>query len=440
MKTLMRSQMHGYQVTSVDKIKSTHKCALFQQCGLGKTVSALTAIADIKPQRVLIVAPLRVAKTVWHNEALKWEHLQHLTFSICVGTPAQRLTALKSNAQIHVINIDCLSWLVKDSAVKPKYDMIFFDEFSLLKSHSSQRFKAAKALCKNIERVVGLTGSPAANSIHDLWSQLFLLDSGERLFKTVSAFRAQWFDVGYNQYTFKPKPSAMNEITAKIDDICLSMKADDYLDMPAIVHNEILVEMSLPAQEIYKEIRKELIVEVDKETISVANAAVLVGKCIQIANGFLYDENKNTLVLHQAKGDALESIISETNAPILLFYTFKADLQTIKQRFPQVQTLQDNSEQKVKDWNDGKIPLLACHPASAGHGLNLQQGGNVIVWYGLTHSLELFEQANARIHRQGQTKTVIIHYILAKNTIDSAVLAALRNKEKVQDAVFNSLK
>lgn len=440
MKTLMRSQMHGYQVTSVDKIKSTHKCALFQQCGLGKTVSALTAIADINPQRVLIVAPLRVAKTVWHNEALKWEHLQHLTFSICVGTPAQRLNALKSNAQIHVINIDCLSWLVKDSAVKPKYDMIVFDEFSLLKSHSSQRFKAAKALCKKIERVVGLTGSPAANSIHDLWSQLFLLDSGERLFKTVSAFRAQWFDVGYNQYTFKPKPAAMNEITAKIDDICLSMKADDYLDMPAIVHNEILVEMSLPAQEVYKDIRKELIVEVDKETIAVANAAVLVGKCIQIANGFLYDENKNTLVLHQAKGDALESIISETNAPILLFYTFKADLQTIKQRFPQVQTLQDNSEQKVIDWNDGKIPLLACHPASAGHGLNLQQGGNVIVWYGLTHSLELFEQANARIHRQGQTKTVFIHYILAENTIDSAVLAALRNKEKVQDAVFNSLK
>ena len=436
----MRSQMHGYQATSVDKIKSTHKCALFQQCGLGKTVSALTAIADINPQRVLIVAPLRVAKTVWHNEALKWEHLQHLTFSICVGTPAQRLSALNSNAQIHVINIDCLSWLVKDSAVKPKYDMIVFDEFSLLKSHSSQRFKAAKALCKNIERVVGLTGSPAANSIHDLWSQLFLLDSGERLFKTVSAFRAQWFDVGYNQYTFKPKPAAMNEITAKIDDICLSMKADDYLDMPAIVHNEIVVEMSLPAQEIYKEIRKELIVEVDKETIAVANAAVLVGKCIQIANGFLYDENKNTLVLHQAKGDALESIISETNAPILLFYTFKADLQTIKQRFSQVQTLQDNSEQKVKDWNDGKIPLLACHPASAGHGLNLQQGGNVIIWYGLTHSLELFEQANARIHRQGQTKTVIIHYILAENTIDSAVLSALRNKEKVQDAVFNSLK
>lgn len=440
MKTLMRSQMHTYQVTSVDKIKSAHKCALFQQCGLGKTVSALTAIADINPQRVLIVAPLRVAKTVWHNEALKWEHLQHLTLSICVGTPAQRLNALNSNAQIHVINIDCLSWLVKDSAVKPKYDMIVFDEFSLLKSHSSQRFKAAKALCKNIERVVGLTGSPAANSIHDLWSQLFLLDSGKRLFKTVSAFRARWFDVGYNQYTFKPKPAAMTEITAKIDDICLSMKADDYLDMPAIVHNEILVEMSLPAQEIYKEIRKELIVEVDKETIAVANAAVLVGKCIQIANGFLYDENKNTLVLHQAKGDALESIISETNAPILLFYTFKADLQTIKQRFPQVQTLQDNSEQKVNDWNDGKILLLACHPASAGHGLNLQQGGNVIVWYGLTHSLELFEQANARIHRQGQTKTVIIHYILAENTIDSAVLAALRNKEKVQDAVFNSLK
>ena len=437
---LKKQQMHGYQVTSVDKIKSTHKCALFQQCGLGKTVSALTAIADINPQRVLIVAPLRVAKTVWHNEALKWEHLQHLTFSICVGTPAQRLSALKSNAQIHVINIDCLSWLVKDSAVKPKYDMIVFDEFSLLKSHSSQRFKAAKALCKNIERVVGLTGSPAADSIHDLWSQLFLLDSGERLFKTVSAFRARWFDVGYNQYTFKPKPAAMNEITAKIDDICLSMKADDYLDMPAIVHNEILVEMPLPAQEVYKEIRKELIVEVNKETIAVANAAVLVGKCIQIANGFLYDENKNTLVLHQAKGDALESIISETNAPILLFYTFKADLQTIKQRFPQVQTLQDNSEQKVIDWNDGKIPLLACHPASAGHGLNLQQGGNVIVWYGLTHSLELFEQANARIHRQGQTKTVFIHYILSENTIDSAVLAALRNKEKVQDVVFNSLK
>lgn len=440
MKTLTRSQMHAYQVTSVDKIKSTPKCALFQQCGLGKTVSALTAIADINPQRVLIVAPLRVAKTVWHNEAQKWAHLQHLTFSICVGTPAQRLSALQSDAQIHVINIDCLSWLVKDSAIKPKYDMVIFDEFSLLKSHSSQRFKASKALCKNIERVVGLTGSPAANSVHDLWSQLFLLDGGARLFKTVSAFRLQWFDVGYNQYTFKPKPSAMSEITAKIDDICLSMKAADYLDMPPVVHNEVMVDMSPAAHATYKEIRKELIVEVGKETIAVANAAVLVGKCIQIANGFLYDENKNALHLHDAKIDALESIISETNAPILLFYTFKADLEKIKSRFAYVQTLQDNSEQKVKDWNAGKIPLLACHPASAGHGLNLQQGGNVVVWYGLTHSLELFEQANARIHRQGQTKTVFIHYILADKTIDSAVLAALKNKEKVQDAVFNSLK
>jgi SNF2 family DNA or RNA helicase len=440
MKTLTRSQMHAYQVTSVDKIKSTPKCALFQQCGLGKTVSALTAIADINPQRVLIVAPLRVAKTVWHNEAQKWAHLQHLTFSICVGTPAQRLSALQSDAQIHVINIDCLSWLVKDSAIKRKYDMVIFDEFSLLKSHSSQRFKASKALCKNIERVVGLTGSPAANSVHDLWSQLFLLDGGARLFKTVSAFRLQWFDVGYNQYTFKPKPSAMSEITAKIDDICLSMKAADYLDMPPVVHNEVMVDMSPAAHATYKEIRKELIVEVGKETIAVANAAVLVGKCIQIANGFLYDENKNALHLHDAKIDALESIISETNAPILLFYTFKADLEKIKSRFAYVQTLQDNSEQKVKDWNAGKIPLLACHPASAGHGLNLQQGGNVVVWYGLTHSLELFEQANARIHRQGQTKTVFIHYILADKTIDSAVLAALKNKEKVQDAVFNSLK
>jgi SNF2 family DNA or RNA helicase len=440
MKTLTRSQMHAYQVTSVDKIKSTPKCALFQQCGLGKTVSALTAIADINPQRVLIVAPLRVAKTVWHNEAQKWEHLQHLTFSICVGTPAQRVIALQSDAQIHVINIDCLSWLVKDSAIKPKYDMVIFDEFSLLKSHSSQRFKASKALCKNMERVVGLTGSPAANSVHDLWSQLFLLDGGARLFKTVSAFRSQWFDVGYNQYTFKPKPSAMSEITAKIDDICLSMKAADYLDMPPVVHNEVMVDMSPAAHATYKEIRKELIVEVGKETIAVANAAVLVGKCIQIANGFLYDENKNALHLHDAKIDALESIISETNAPILLFYTFKADLEKIKSRFDYVQTLQDNSEQKVKDWNAGKIPLLACHPASAGHGLNLQQGGNVVVWYGLTHSLGLFEQANARIHRQGQTKTVFIHYILADKTIDSAVLAALKNKEKVQDAVFNSLK
>ena len=437
---LKRENMHKYQHTSVDYIKSNSKCALFQQCGLGKTVSALTAIADINPTRALVVAPLRVAKTVWHNEAQKWAHLNHLTFSICVGNPAQRLNALQSDAQIHVINIDCLAWLVKESAVKPKYDMVIFDEFSLLKSHSSQRFKAAKALCKTVNRVVGLTGSPAATSIHDLWSQIYLLDGGERLFKTVGAFRSQWFDVGYNQYTFKPKPSAISEITAKIDDICLSMKADDYLDMPPVVHNEIIVDMPPSAHSTYKEIRKELIVEIEKETIAVANAAVLVGKCIQIANGFLYDENKNALQLHDAKIDALESIITETNAPILLFYTFKADLEKIRSRFDYVQTLQDNSEQKVKDWNNGKITLLACHPASAGHGLNLQNGGNVVVWYGLTHSLELFEQANARIYRQGQNKTVFIHYILADKTIDSAVLAALKNKEKVQDAVFNSLK
>jgi SNF2 family DNA or RNA helicase len=437
---LDKSQLHKYQQTSVEYIKENQKCALFQQCGLGKTISTLTAISElIDIRRVLIIAPLRVAKTVWHIEATKWQHTQHLTFSIITGTEKQRANALTSDALIHVINVENLVWLVKKSELKPKYDLVVFDEFSLFKNHSSDRFKAAKALCKTVKRVIGLTGSPAANSIHDLWSQVFLLDGGERLFSAVTKFRAKWFDASWNGYSYTPKENAPIEITQKIEDICLSMKANDYLDMPPIVHNEIKVDIGAAARNVYKQIKKELIVEVEKETIEATNAAVLVGKCIQIANGFLYSEDKSVNELHDAKLDALQSIISESNSPILLFYTFQADLTRLQKRFD-VQTLKENSEQKVIDWNNGKIPLLACHPASAGHGLNLQQGGNTVVWFGLTHSLELFEQANARIYRQGQDKTVFIHYILADNTIDESVLYALRNKEKVQDAVFNSLK
>jgi SNF2 family DNA or RNA helicase len=440
---LSLSNLHKYQLKSRDFILDNNNCGLFQQCGLGKTVSTLTAISDLLEQRevrkILVVSTLRVANTVWHTEVKEWEHLQHLTVSRIIGNAVQRKEAI-NGAVIHTINIENLPWLVREACrTNFPYDFVVFDESSLLKNPSSQRFKAAKAMLSALSRVVILTGSPAANGVHDLWSQIYLLDRGQRLGKNITQFRNKWFRQN-RFYGYDPLPNALIEIPARIEDICLSMKANDYLDVPEMIENEIEIELSASAKKVYKDMRKQLLVEINNTDIESPTAATLVNKCQQISNGFLYDEQKNIHVLHENKLDALESIIEETESPILIFYTFKADLEVIKKRFSYVQTLENDSDLVVRLWNQGDVPILCCHPRSAGHGLNLQKGGNTIVWYGLTFSWELFEQANSRLHRQGQRKNVFVHYLLGLGTIDHLVLKALRNKERVQDSVFEQLK
>ena len=440
---LALSDLHKYQTKSKDFILDNNNCGLFQQCGLGKTVSTLTAISQLFEQReikkVLVISTLRVANTVWHNEVKEWEHLEHLSVSRIIGNAKQRLEAI-NKCQIHTINAENLPWLVREACRNNfPYDFVVFDESSLFKNSSSMRFKSAKAMLPVLSRTLILTGSPAANGVHDLWSQVYLLDQGKRLGKNITAFRNKWF-IPNRFYGFDPLPNALIEIPACIEDICLSMKADDYLDVPEMIENEIMVELSAPAKKLYKEMRKQLLVEVNSIDIESPTAATLVNKCQQISNGFLYDEQKNIHVLHENKLDALSSIIEETESPILIFYSFKADLDAIQKRFAYVATLEKDSDLTIEMWNNGDVPLLCCHPKSAGHGLNLQKGGNTIVWFGLTFSWELFEQANSRLHRQGQRKNVFVHYLLGDGTIDHLILKALRNKERIQDRVFEQLK
>ena len=363
---LSLSDLHKYQIKSRDFILDNNNCGLFQQCGLGKTVSTLTAISDLLRQRevrkVLVVSTLRVANTVWHTEVKEWEHLQHLTVSRIIGNAVQRKEAI-NGAVIHTINIENLPWLVREACrTNFPYDFVVFDESSLLKNSSSQRFKAAKAMLSALSRVVILTGSPAANGVHDLWSQIYLLDRGQRLGKNITQFRNKWFRQN-RFYGYDPLPNALTEIPARIEDICLSMKADDYLDVPEMIENEIEIELSASAKKIYKDMRKQLLVEINNTDIESPTAATLVNKCQQISNGFLYDEQKNIHVLHENKLDALESIIEETESPILIFYTFKADLEAIKKRFAYVATLEKDSDLTIQMWNNEDIPLLCCHPA-----------------------------------------------------------------------------
>lgn len=443
---LNRDKLHEYQNTMVQWIKEKPSCALFAEMGLGKSVSTLTAIADLldtfEVGRVLVIAPLRVALHTWPNEIKNWEHTKHLSYATVCGNYGTRIHALEGNEDIHIINRENVKWLVDNLRdIKWPYDMVVIDEASSFKSSKSQRFKALKKVLPKVDRMVELTGTPASNGLLDVWAQVFLLDKGERLGKTFSGFRDRYFIGDYMGYSFEPRPGTEEKIYNKLQDICLTLSAEDYLKMPQRVDNVIPLTIPPKASNQYRELEKEFLLELEQETVEVTSAAALTNKLLQFSNGALYTDDKGTFkAVHDTKLDALEEIIQEAaGQPILVAYNYKSDLARIRQRFPKAEHI-GNAADTIDRWNAGKVPMLLAHPASAGHGLNLQKGGNIIIWFGLNWSLELYQQFNARLHRQGQTKPVFIHHLAVTDSVDMTVLEALQGKHITQKALLDALK
>lgn len=447
----MQFKPWNYQQYSINHIIDHKASGLFLDMGMGKTVSTLTAIDNLiflgEVNKVLVIAPLRVAEDTWSTEVDKWDHLKHLRISKILGTKKQREEALNKDADIYVTNRENVDWLVNECFDSWIWDMVVIDELSSFKSSKAIRFRALKKVRPYFKRIVGLTGTPAPNSLIDLWPQIYLLDGGQRLGKTITGFKDRYFNPGgrngYVVYNWDLKEGAEGAIQNKISDICISMKADDYLDLPERIDNKVEISLSKKSMGIYKKLEKDLIIELDEEDITAANAAVLTNKLLQMANGAIYSESKEVVNIHDEKLEKLEEIIDTSNGKsVLVFYNFKHDYNRISEMLTKKkikhQTL--NTSEDIKNWNDGKIQVALLHPASAGHGLNLQYGGNIIVWFGLTWSLELYQQANARLHRQGQTETVVIHHLVAKGTIDEDVMNALTNKEINQDMLLEAVK
>ena len=394
-----------------------------------------------KVRKVLVIAPLRVASQGWPAEIKKWDHLKHLTYSLVIGSPKVRKEALQKKADIYIINRENVQWLVENTTFD--YDMVVIDELSSFKSHQAKRFKALQNVRPMVKRIVGLTGTPASNSLMDLWAEYKLLDMGQRLGRFISYYRQNYFKPdrmnGYIVYSYKPLPYAEKEIYDKIKDITISMKATDKLKMPELIMSEVEVSMTPKERQKYDQLKKDLVMDITDGEITAANAAGLTNKLSQLANGSVYDDDKNTVKLHDHKLDALEDIIEASNGkPLLVAYWFKHDLAGIKKRFD---VREIKTDKDINDWNEGKIPVAVIHPASAGHGLNLQAGGNTLVWYGLTWSLELYQQTNARLWRQGQSAgTVVIQHIICKDTVDGRILKALKDKDTTQSALIDAVK
>lgn len=391
---------------------------------------------------MLIIAPLRVARDTWPSEIKKWDHLKHLTYSVCVGSEKERLQALRQSANLVIINRENVDWLISKSGYRFDFDMVVIDELSSFKSYQAKRFKSLLKVRPLVKRIVGLTGTPSSNGLMDLWAEFRLLDNGERLGRYISHYRQEFFIPDKrNQhmvFTYKLKEGAEEKIYERISDITISMNSSDYLQMPECIYNEVEVSLSEKERKHYDELKAEMVLSLDEKEIDAVNAASLSNKLLQIANGAVYDENKEVAKLHERKLDALEDLIEGANGkPVLIAYWFKHDLENIKKRFS-IQEIK--SSQDIIKWNEGKIPVALIHPASAGHGLNLQSGGSTLIWYGLTWSLELYQQTNARLWRQGQTETVVIHHIIAKDTLDEDVMKALRLKDKTQSALIEAVK
>lgn len=415
--------------------------------GLGKTVITLTAIDALvrdyfEVSKVLVVAPLRVARDTWPAEIQKWEHLGGLTYAVVVGTEEERLGALRQDASLYIINRENVDWLITKSGVPFDFDMVVIDELSSFKSHQTKRFKALMKVRPNVKRIVGLTGTPSSNGLMDLWAEFRLLDMGKRLGRFIGQYRETYFNPDKrNQhmiFSYTPKAGAEDEIYRQISDITISMKAGDFLEMPERIESEVVVALSEKERERYERMKAEMVVELGGREIDAVSAAALSNKLLQMANGAVYDEDKNIIALHSRKLDALEDIIEATNGkPLLVAYWYKHDKERIQKRFD-VREIKSSAD--IAEWNAGKIPVALIHPASAGHGLNLQDGGSSLVWFGLTWSLELYQQTNARLWRQGQKDTVVIQHIIAKGTIDERVMAALAQKDKTQAALIDAVK
>lgn len=443
----MRYVAHNYQNYAKDFILAHKVSALFLDCGLGKTITTLTAINELmydsfEISKVLIIAPLRVAQSTWKDEIEKWDHLNLLRYSIAVGDEKERLKALKQNSDIYIINRENVDWLVTKSGIDFNFNMLIIDELSSFKSHTSKRFKSLLKIRPYFERVVGLTGTPSSNGLMDLWAEFRVLDLGERLGRYITHYRNEYFlpdkRNGAIIFSYKPQPNAEERIYRRLADMTISMKSTEYLKMPELILNELEINLDEEDQIKYKKFKKEMVMTIQEKEIDAINAASLSNKLIQIANGSIYDEDKKFYEVHNKKLDKLEEIIESANGkPVLVAYWFKADKERIEKRFKvrEIKTADD-----IKQWNKGMIDLALIHPASAGHGLNLQSGGSTLVWFSLTWSLELYQQTNARLYRQGQKDTVVIHHLITKNTIDEDIIKSLKRKDKTQEALMKAVK
>ena len=437
---------HEYQRFSTEFIINNRKVGLFLEPGLGKTVITLTAINELlydyfDATKVLVIGPLRVARDTWARECEKWIHTEDLRISKVLGNEKERRMALHQKADIYIINRENVEWLIENMVWD--FDLVIIDELSSFKSPSAKRFKALKKVRHKIQRIIGLTGTPAPNGLLDIWSQIYLLDGGERLGRTFGGYRCRYFHPRKYINGGIPADYVLNEdaevkIYESISDICISMKALDYIKMPDIIFNKVEVELSEQEMKLYRKLEKDLLLPLGNSDIDAANAAVLANKLLQMSNGAVYDELKEVHEIHLRKIEALEDLIESANGkPVLIFYSFRHDRDRI-QKWMQVGEI--NTSEDIESWNNGEMRVALCHPASAGHGLNLQEGGSTIVWFGVTWSLELYQQANARLWRQGQKQTVVIHHILTKNTIDERVMLALDEKDTSQNALIAAVK
>ena len=443
----MRYFPHDYQRYATDFIINNPISAVLLEMGLGKSVISLSAINELMldyfdVSRTLVIAPLRVANNTWPDEIKKWEHLKYLSYSVVTGSEKERLAALRKPAHIYLINRENVDWLITKSGIPWKFDMVVIDELSSFKSYQAKRFKSLLKVRPKVKRIVGLTGTPSSNGLMDLWAEFRLLDMGERLGRYITYYRQNFFvpDKRNQQmiFSYKPKDGAEKKIYSLISDITISMKSKDFLKMPECVMNEVIVTLSDKEQKLYDSLKQDMVLSLEENEIDAINAAALSNKLLQMSNGAVYNDDKESFHIHDRKLDALEDLIEGANGkPVLVAYWFKHDLEKIKDRFD---VREIKSAKDISDWNEGKIPVALIHPASAGHGLNLQAGGSTLIWFGLTWSLELYQQTNARLYRQGQDSTVVIHHILTKGTIDEDVMKALKAKERIQDALIESVK
>lgn len=444
-------ELHDYQKYAVRFIEEHPIAALFLDMGLGKTITTLTAIHNLMfdlfvVRKVLIIAPLRVARDTWSAEIEKWEHLKDLRYSVVVGTVEERLSALKVPADLYIINRENIDWLVNNT--KFNYDMVVIDELSGFKNHQTKRFKALMKVRPKVKRIVGLTGTPSSNGLMDLWAEFRLLDMGQRLGRFIGQYRTTYFQPdkrnGMVVYSYKPLPQAEKQIYDKISDITISMKAIDYLQMPELLLTEVPVRLSKQERERYQQLKQELVLDLPDGEITAANAASLSNKLSQLANGAIYDDTGVVLPIHDRKLDALEDLIEAANGkPVLVAYWFKHDLERIQERLRKlnVSYQEIQSSDSIRNWNARRLQVGLLHPAAAGHGLNLQAGGSHLIWFGLTWSLELYQQTNARLWRQGQqSETVVIQHLITKGTIDERILKALTQKEQTQTALMQAVK
>ena len=443
----MQYRPHEYQDYATQFIIAHPVAAVFLDCGLGKTVITLTAIDELlhdyfEVSRILIVAPLRVARDTWPAEIRKWEHLEQMNFAVAVGTERERVAALAQRAELTIINRENVDWLVNKSGCSFDFDMIVIDELSSFKSYQARRFRALMKARPLAKRMVGLTGTPSANGLMDLWAEFKLLDMGKRLGRFITHYREELFtpDKRNQQmvFSYRPKPGAEDEIYRRIGDITISMRSTDYLKLPELVLTRSVVMMSAKERKVYDAMKAEMVTTIGEQEIDAVSAAALSNKLLQMAGGAVYAEEGKALHLHDRKLDALEDLVESANGrPVLVAYWYKHDADRIHKRLTvrEIKTSQD-----IMDWNAGKVPLALIHPASAGHGLNLQTGGSMLIWFSLTWSLELYQQTNARLYRQGQRNTVTIVHIITEETIDEQVMRALEKKDKTQAALLDAVK